>query len=129
MARKIGVLSLFIFLLVTGSYIFVYLWRAFRIDGPNETTVRIWHGDDFTRTVLVSIFFLIGLTILGFLWTVRTVRGEASSVRIRSELVTWLESRGEETREPPSVLAERAIAAYRARLEGSPEPSAARRQV
>lgn len=129
MARKFGFLSLFVFLVVTGSYIFVYLWRSFRIDGPNETTVRIWHGDDFTRSVLVSIFFLIGLTILGFLWTARTIRGEASSIRIRSDLVTWLEAQGEASHEPPSVLAERAIAAYRAKLEGSPEPSAARGQV
>lgn len=122
MARRLGIIALLGFLAYTGIYIFVYLWRAFRLEGPNETVVRIWHGDDFLRTVLVSIFFLIGLTALGFIWTVRTVRVREGTLKIRRELLDWLEEEGTDTDEDPTVLAERAIAAYRARLEGRSLP-------
>lgn len=123
MLRRLGLLALLGFLVYTGIYIFVYLWRAFRLEGPSETVVRIWHGDDFLRTVLVSVFFLIGLTILGFVVTLRTLRSREGSLRIRRDLLDWLENEGAETDEDPATLAERAISAYRARLEDGIDPT------
>ena len=118
MIRKIGVATLAGFLLYTGSYIFVYLWRAFRLDGPSADVVRIWHGDNFVRTLLVSVFFLIGLTIVGFLWLGRTLRAREGRIRVRRDLLDWLESEAGRTGDDADRVAERAIAAYRSRLEG-----------
>lgn len=126
MMRRLGLYGLIALLIWTGVYIFVYLWRAFQLDGPSQTVVRVWHGDDFTRAVLIAIFFLIALTVLGFVWLVRTVRGREGSLPIRRDLLDWLEHEAEATRESPSVLAERAIADYRTRLEGPAEPSPSR---
>jgi hypothetical protein len=122
MLRRLGLYGLIALLAWTGVYIFVYLWRAFQIDGPGETVVRVWHGDDFTRSVLIAVFFLIALTVLGFIWINRAIRGREGSLPIRRDLLDWLEHEAEATREPPSVLAERAIADYRTRLEGPTEP-------
>lgn len=116
----VGLLGLVAFLVYTGVYIFVYLFRAFRtVDPVDGRVVEIWHGDPFSRAILVSILFLIGLVVL--LW-VGITRGNIVSrgqqVRFRSDLWAWLVEQGELTNEAPERVAERAVSAYRARLEG-----------
>jgi hypothetical protein len=119
MKRKLPLVVLAGFLVYTGAYIFVYLWRAFRIRVPGERAVLIWHGDPFARAILVSILFLIGLVILVHVAIARTHGFRAGQVRLRQDLWDWLVKESEETNESPSRLAERALVAYRARMEGS----------
>ena len=119
----IGLLGLLTFLVYTGVYIFVYMFRAFRETEPIPgEVVQIWHGDPFTRAILVAVLFLIGLVVL--LW-VGVTRGNIVSrgqqVRFRSDLWAWLVDQGELTNEAPERVAERAVSAYRARLEGVSE--------
>jgi hypothetical protein len=122
MVAIIGLLGLLSFLLYTGVYIFVYLFRAFRTAEPGENVGGIWHGDPFARAIFVAILFLIGLVVL--LW-VGITRGNIVSrgqqVRFRSDLWAWLVDQGELTNEAPERVAERAVSAYRARLEGVSE--------
>jgi hypothetical protein len=70
----------------------------------------------------VAILFLIGLVVL--LW-VGITRGNVVSrgqqVRFRSDLWAWLVDQGDLTNEAPERVAERAVSAYRARLEGVSE--------
>lgn len=123
MVAVVGLLGLLTFLAYTGLYIFVYLFRAFRTPDPIPSeVVQVWHGDPFTRAILVAILFLIGLVVL--LW-VGITRGNIVSrgqqVRFRSDLWAWLVDQGELTNEAPERVAERAVSAYRARLEGVSE--------
>jgi hypothetical protein len=116
MKRTLAVLTLTGFLLFTGSYIFVYLFRAFRVAEPQGVTpVYLWHGDPMTRAILVAVLFVLGLVLLLFLATI-SPGGRSGSIRIRSDLWEWLTQRASETNEDPDRLAERAIAAYRDRL-------------
>ncbi|HSR14687.1 MAG TPA: hypothetical protein VLL51_03000 [Gemmatimonadales bacterium] len=126
MLRRLGLYSLLAFVAWTGVYVFVYLWRAFQVDGPTHEVVRLWHGDNFARSLLVAVFFLVGLTVLGFVWVARSIRGREGTLPIRRDLLDWLEEEAEATRETPSVLAERAIADYRTRLEGPGAPRSPR---
>ena len=123
MVAMVGLLGLLTFLAYTGVYIFVYLFRAFRTPDPIPSeVVQVWHGDPFTRAILVAILFLIGLVVL--LW-VGITRGNVVSrgqqVRFRSDLWAWLVDQGDLTNEAPERVAERAVSAYRARLEGVSE--------
>ena len=123
MGAMVGLLGLLTFLVYTGVYIFVYLFRAFRTPDPVPAEViQVWHGDPFMRAILVAILFLIGLVVL--LW-VGITRGNIVSrgqqVRFRSDLWAWLVDQGELTNEEPERVAERAVSAYRARLEGVSE--------
>lgn len=109
------------FLAYTGAYIFVYLWRAFRVDAPDEVpAVQIFHGDPFARAILVAVLFLIGLVVLVYIAIARQHGLRAGQVTLRSDLYAWLQEEAEGANEEPSRLAERAIAAYRARMEGRP---------
>lgn len=120
MRRKLAILTLGAFMLYTGAYIFVYLWRAFRIDLPQEVQpVFVHHADPFTRAVLVAVLFLIGLVVLVYLALARHHRLRSGQVSVRQDLWQWLVEQAEETNEPPSRLAERALSSYRTRLEGS----------
>lgn len=119
-AALIGVLGVVIFMLYTGAYIFIYMFRAFQTPNPVPgEVVEVWHGDPMTRAVFVAVLFLIGLLIL--VWFGLT-RGEVISagkaIRLRSDLWAWLVQQGDATNESPERVAERAIGAYRARLEG-----------
>ena len=119
MKRVLAVIALVIFLIYTGAYIFVYLFRAFRLPEPVPGTVQIWHGDPFARAILVSVFFLIGLLILLFVMLMRPGAHRAGVIRVRPDLWEWLSAQGEMTNEAPERIGERAIATYRARIEGS----------
>ncbi|MBI2238864.1 MAG: hypothetical protein HYU54_10135 [Actinobacteria bacterium] len=119
MKRKLPLVALVGFLAYTGSYIFVYLWRAFRIRSAGEVRpVLIWHGDPFARAILAAILFLIGLVILVYMAIARSHGVRAGQVRLRQDLWDWLVRESEEANESPSRLAERALVAYRARMEG-----------
>ncbi len=111
------------FLAYTGIYIFVYLWRAF---GQEKLEVvrnaGIWQGDPFARAILVSVFFTIGLVVLVYAAITRQQGTQPGQVRLRPDLWAWLERESAETNESPSRLAERAIAVYRSRLEGTRQP-------
>jgi hypothetical protein len=105
------------FLLFTGTYIFVYLFRAFRLEEPAaETAVYLWHGDPMARAILVAVLFVVGLVLLLFLALVRSGSRGAAALRIRPDLREWLDRRSEETNEDAGRIAERAIASYRDRL-------------
>ncbi len=119
MKRVLAVIALVIFLVYTGAYIFVYLFRAFRLPEPVPGTVQIWHGDPFARAILVSVFFLIGLLILLVVMLMRPGAHRAGVIRVRPDLWEWLSAQGEMTNEAPERIGERAIATYRARIEGS----------
>ena len=114
----IGVLGLLSFLVYTGIYIFVYMFRAFRIEEPIPGEfVGLWHGDPFARAILVAVLFLIGLELL--LWVAITrgsIVNRGQQVRFRSDLWDWLVEQGEFTNEAPERVAERAVSAYRARV-------------
>ncbi len=122
MVALIGLLGLLSFLVYTGVFIFVYLFRAFRTVEPTDQVGGIWHGDPFARAIFVALLFLIGLVVL--LW-VGITRGNIVSrgqqVRFRSDLWAWLVDQGELTNDDPERVAERAVSAYRARLEGVSE--------
>ncbi|MBI4260525.1 MAG: hypothetical protein HY658_08160 [Actinobacteria bacterium] len=123
MKRKIALAGLVGFLAYTGSYIFVYLWRAFRVDlDRSPDAVVIWHGDPFARSILVAVLFLIGLVVLVYVSLSRQHGARAGTVRLRDDLWEWLEHEADETNDRPERVAERAVAAYRSRLEGSRGP-------
>jgi len=119
MKRKLPLVALVGFLVYTGAYMFVYLWRAFRIRTTAATRpVLIWHGDPFARAIFVAILFLIGLVTLVYVAMARSHGFRAGQVQLRQDLWQWLVRESEETNESPSRLAERAVVAYRARMEG-----------
>lgn len=120
MKRTLSLVVLAAFLLYTGVYIFIYLWRAFRIpsSGPRQS-VMIWHGDPFARAILVGVLFIIGLVVLLYVALSRQQADRSGHVRLRQDLFEWLQRESEQANESPSRLAERAVAAYRRRLEGS----------
>lgn len=126
MKRVIAVLTLGGFMLYTGVFLFVYLSRAFQIDRPRPLEyVGLYHGDNFSRVLLVALLFLIGEVFA--LYLVLAAR-RPHRVDVRSDLWRWLEAREDLTGEPASVIAERAISQYRFRLEGGRDtriPSAA----
>lgn len=119
MKRMLALISLIIFLVYTGAYIFVYLFRAFRLPEPVGDPVQIWHGDPFARAILVSVFFMIGLLIILFVMLMRPGAHREGSITLRGDLWEWLEDQGERTNESPESIGERAIATYRARIEGA----------
>ena len=126
MKRVLGILTLGGFMLYTSIYLFVYLTRAFRIDRPRPLEyVGLYHGDNFTRVLLVALLFIIGEIFV--LYLVLAAR-RPHRIDVRADLWRWLRSREELTGEPASVIAERAISQYRFRLEGGRDsriPSAA----
>ena len=80
--QRIAILSLVGFVIYTGVYIFVYLWRSFRIDEPaNLQYVAVWHGDNFSRAILVAVLFLIGLVVTLHLSQLRR-EGNAGSITL-----------------------------------------------
>ncbi len=118
--RKIALGILLGFLAYTGVYIFVYLWRAFGLEKAEVVrNAGIWHGDPFARAILVSVFFAIGLIVLVCATITRQQGARSGHVRLRPDLWEWLERESAETNESPSRLADRAIAFYRSRLEGT----------
>jgi hypothetical protein len=127
MRRRVALLLLAGFLAFTGAYIFIYLFRAFSVEGarPSEY-VGLHHADNFSRTLLVSVLFLIAEVFLIYLALAGTRARNAMPVR--RDLSEWLRSREDLTGEPASEIADRAIASYRTRLEGGGEgpPSATR---
>jgi hypothetical protein len=127
MRRRVALLVLAGFLAFTGAYIFIYLFRAFSVEGaaPSEY-VGIHHADNFSRTLLVALLFLIAEVFLIYLALVGN--RARNSMSVRRDLWDWLRSREELTGEPATDIAERAISSYRSRLEGGGEgpPSAAR---
>ncbi len=119
MKRLLALIALICFLVYTGVYIFVYLFRAFRLPVASQGTVQIWHGDPFSRAILVSVFFMIGLLIVLFLMLMRPGAHRAGVIRVRPDLWEWLVEQGERTNEAPERIGERALAIYRARIEGA----------
>ncbi len=118
--RMVAMLTLISFLIATGVYIFVYLLRAFEAEtAGGRPLVGIWHGDNFSRTILVAIFFLIGQVFIVYLALSRQQR--AGSVHLRPDIWTWLTTRSRLTGEAEDHIAERAISLYRLRLEGGPQ--------
>lgn len=117
--KRIAALALLLgFLLYTGTYIFVYLFRAFRLTAPAESSVvHVWHGDPMIRAVLVAVLFVIGLLLLLLLMIERGEARREGTVRLRPDLAAWLAERAETTNETADVIAERAVASYRAALE------------
>jgi hypothetical protein len=116
--RTLALIALIIFLIYTGSYIFVYLFRAFRLSAPQGSPVHIWHGDPFARAILVSVFFMIGLLIMLFVMLMRPGAHRAGRMAVRPDLWQWLVEQGKRTNEPPERIGERAIASYQSRIEG-----------
>lgn len=117
--RQVAILALVGFMIYTGVYIFIYLWRSFRIDAPDGVeAVGIWHGDPFARAILVSILFLMGLVVVLHVSLMRR-QGTPGQIKLRQDLHQWLVDQADEMNEIPSHLADRAIASYRARLEGT----------
>lgn len=117
--RQVAILALVGFMAYTGVYIFVYLWRSFRVDAPDGVNaVGIWHGDPFARAILVAVLFLIGLVVVLHVSLVRR-QGGTGQIKLRPDLHQWLIEQADEMNEMPSHLADRAIASYRARLEGT----------
>ena len=119
MKRTLALVALVCFLIYTGVYIFVYLFRAFRLPDPTAGTVQIWHGDPFARAILVSVFFTMGLLIALFVMLMRPGAHRAGVIRVRPDLWEWLVDQGELTNEAPERIGERALATYRARVEGA----------
>ncbi len=119
MKRVLALIALVCFLIYTGAYIFVYLFRAFRLPEPTGGAVQIWHGDPFARAILVAVFFMIGLLIVLFLMLMRPGAHRAGSMAVRPDLWQWLVEQGDRTNEPPERIGERAIAIYRARIAGT----------
>lgn len=120
MKRVLPLLVLVGFLAYTGAYILVYLFRAFRVGDPVAgEVIQVWHGDPMLRAILVAVLFLIGLVVLvGYVEIVRSAGRAGGGVRIRADLWRWLYAKSEETGEAPADIADRAISAYRDRLEG-----------
>jgi hypothetical protein len=117
MRKKIALVLLAGFLAYTGSYIFIYLARAFSVEGDRPAEyVGLHHADNFSRTLLVGILFLIAEVFVLYL-ALGTAR-DRGSVTVRADLSDWLKAREELTGEPVTEIAERAISSYRMRLEG-----------
>ena len=117
--RRIAILSLVGFVIYTGIYIFIYLWRSFRIVEPeNLQFVAVWHGDNFSRAILVAVLFLIGLVVTLHLSQLRR-QGNAGNITLRSDIREWLILQADETNDDPSRLADRIIGTHRAKIEGS----------
>ena len=117
MKRLLTLIALLGFLVYTGAFVFVYLFRAFRLPEPvDEQVVLVWHGDPMTRAVLAAVLFAIGLLMLLFLSVSSDRRRGDDHVQIRSDLAEWVNQRAEDTNESPGRITERAIAAYRDRL-------------
>ena len=120
MMRKLSVLTLAGFMIGTGIYVFIYLARSFQ---PNSAggreLVGIWHGDNFSRTILVAIFFLIGEVFAIYL--ALNYRKRSHTLNVRDDVWRWLSGRASLTGESSDFIAERAISMYRMRLEGGPE--------
>ncbi len=120
MKRTLALIALICFLVYSGAYIFVYLFRAFRLPEPaGSATVQIWHGDPFSRAILVSVFFMIGLIVVLFVMLMRPGAHRAGRITLRPDLWDWLVEQGRRTNEAPERIGERAIAAYQARIEGT----------
>lgn len=119
MKRMLALLALIGFLVYTGIYIFVYLFRAVRLPHPDSPPVQIWQGDPFARAILVSIFFMIGLLIVLFVMLMRPGAHREGKMSVRPDLWQWLVEQGERTNEAPERIGERAIANYREKIEGS----------
>jgi hypothetical protein len=119
MKRVLALVALVCFLIYAGVYIFVYLFRAFRIPDSTGHVVQIWHGDPLARAILVAVFFMIGLLIMLFVMLMRPGAHRAGSMAVRPDLWQWLVEQGERTNEPPERIGERAIAVYRARIAGT----------
>ncbi len=118
--RTVAILTLVAFLAATGVYIFIYLFRAFEADtAGGRELVGIWHGDNFSRTILVAVFFLIGEVFLVYLALSRERR--SGVVNLRPDVWRWLSTRSRLTGESAEHIAERAISLYRLRLEGGPQ--------
>ena len=118
MKRILAVLILVGFLVYTGTYIFVYLFRAFRLDEPgSDAVVYVWHGDPMIRTVLVAVLFAIGMLLLLLVLVTRPDASRRGAVRLRSDLWAWLVRRSEATNDTPEAIADRAVAAYRDAIE------------
>jgi len=116
MRRTAAAIALGIFLVYTGAFFFVYLARAFRIEQPdNAPVVNVYHGDNFFRALLVLLLFLIGEVFVVYL-AIAARRDQ--SVSVRRDLWSWLSEREQLTGEPADRIAERAISAYRTRLDG-----------
>jgi len=115
--RLLTLIALLGFLVYTGVFVFVYLFRAFRLPAPvDEQVVLVWHGDPMTRAVLAAVLFAIGLLMLLFLSLSSDRRRGDDHVRIRSDLAEWVNQRAEDTNETPGRVTERAIAAYKDRF-------------
>ena len=120
MKRTLALIALICFLIYSGIYIFVYLFRAFRLPEPvTSDTVQIWHGDPMARAILVSVFFMIGLLVVLFVMLMRPGAHRAARIPVRPDLWEWLVEQGTRTNEAPERIGERAIAAYQARIQGS----------
>lgn len=127
MKRKLVLVTLLGFMAYTGAYLFVYLTRAFRVDRPDQLEfVGIYHGDAFSRVLLVALLFLIGEVFLLYL---TLARRRPHHVDVRSDLWRWLEARQDLTGESADLIAERALAQYRVRLEGGREARVPSTQV
>ena len=124
MRRKVGLFLLAGALAYTGAYIFIYLARAFQTERPRDfELVGLHHADDMSRTILVTLLFLMGEIFVLYL---ALAGRRPRSVSMRHDLWDWLRAREELTGESADDIAERAVAHYRMRLEGGPEgpPSA-----
>ena len=120
MRRILSALILAGFLAVTGAYVFIYLFRSFETEASGgRELVGIWHCDNFSRTILVAVFFLIGEVFALYLalqWQRRS-----QSISVRPDVWGWLSGRSALTGESTDHIAERAISLYRLRLEGGPQ--------
>lgn len=119
MLRRLTILALAIFLASSAGYMLVYIGRALRLDGPSDTVVRLWHGDDFARSILLAVFIVLAVLLLGILWLGHLIRGAAESVRMRRDLYDWVAERARLADESPQAVVERAVGMYRSRLAGS----------
>lgn len=126
MRRIVGTLTLTAVMAYMAVYLFVYMLRSFRIRHPQPLEyVGVFHGDNFARVLLVAVLFLMGEVLVVYL---AIAARRPHRVDVRVDLWRWLKAREELTGEPADVIAERAIAQYRLRLEGGPGsrvPSAA----
>jgi hypothetical protein len=84
--QRVAMLSLFGFAGYAGAYIFIYLWRSFRIEEPeNLQYVALWHGDNFSRSILVAVLFLIGLVVMLHLSLLKR-QGRIGQITLRSDI-------------------------------------------
>jgi hypothetical protein len=121
MKRILPLLALIGFLAYTGIYIVVYLVRAFRVGDPVPgEVVQVWHGDPFMRAILVTTLFVLGLLVLiGYVEIMRVARRSGHGVKVRADLWDWVAERSDDTGEPIEEIVDRAVAAYRDRLEST----------